>query len=646
MATDIWGIDDGHEDVLGNWRKTGEATRIAILKAMGVDPSNPLKSLRDSVRVLRPGQTFSLPGPSELTLEDGTCLPIEGLLPPDLPFGYHRLRGFDDEIPIEIIVSPGRCYLPANLRAWGWAVQLYSLRSAQSWGMGDLADLRRLARWSAKELGAGILLVNPLQAAAPAIPQNPSPYFPTSRLFLNPLYLRVEEVPGAGGAALDLERLNILGKALNREPRIDRDAVFRLKMEALDLLWPRFQGDQAFDRYCLEQGEALSGFAAFCVLAERYGQKWPRWPAEYRDPHSPAVGVFARENRDRVHFHQWLQWLLDRQLAGAAKELPLMQDLPIGFEPEGADSWVWQEVLASGATVGAPPDEYNTLGQDWGLPPFVPHKLRARAYEPFRRTIRAALSHGGGLRIDHVMGFFRLYWIPSGMGPSAGAYVRYPAEDLLAIVALESHRAKAIIGGEDLGTVEKVVKEQLLSHRILSYRLMWFEKELPATYPRMSLAAVTTHDLPTIAGLWSGFDLEKQHELGLNPNEKGMREIRDRLRSMTGLPGTAKVQDVIVRTHRLLAEVPCVLVTATLEDALAVKERPNMPNTTNEWPNWSIPLPIPLEEIESDPLVRQVAGQLQRKDSGRGRHRGHPRQKAERGGRKGPSFAGRKRSGG
>lgn len=610
MATDIWGIDDAYEDTLGKWRKTGEATRLAILKAMGVDPSAPAATIENPVRVLRPGQTFSLSGPAELTLEDGTRLPAEGRLPPDLPLGYHRLRVLAEEKQTQIIVSPGRCYLPASFRAWGWAVQLYSLRSAGSWGMGDLADLRRLARWSARELGADILLVNPLQAVAPTIPQNPSPYFPTSRLFRNLLYLRIEEVPGAAGAALDLERLSVLGKALNREPRIDRDAVFRLKMEALELLWPRFQEDEGFESYCLEQGEALGGFAVYCVLAERYRQRWSRWPAEYRDPHSPAVARFTRENRDRVRFHQWLQWLLDRQLAGAAKELPLMQDLPIGFDPEGADAWVWQDLLASDATVGAPPDEYNTLGQDWGLPPFVPHKLRAAAYEPFRRTIRAALHHAGGLRIDHVMGFFRLYWIPSGMGPSAGAYVRYPAEDLLAVIALESHRAKAIIGGEDLGTVEEVVKEQLLAHRILSYRLVWFEKELPATYPRMSLAAVTTHDLPTIAGLWSGFDLEKQHELGLNPNERGMREIRNRLRSMTGLPGTAKVADVIVRTHQLLAEAPSVVLTATLEDALAVKERPNMPNTTDQWPNWSIPLPAPLEDIQRNSLVREVARAL------------------------------------
>ncbi len=637
MATDIWGIDDGYEDALGKWRKTGEATRLAVLKAMGIDPYVPATPLENPVRVLRPGQTFSLSGPAELTLEDGTPLPVEGRLPPDLPFGYHRLRIFDREKPIQIIVSPGRCYLPPSFRAWGWAVQLYSLRSARSWGMGDLADLRQLARWSAAELGAGILLINPLQAAAPTLPQNPSPYFPSSRLFRNLLYLRVEEVPGAAGAALDLERLGNRGKALNREPRIDRDAVFRLKMEALELLWPLFQGDEGFECYCLEQGEALGSFAAYCVLAERYGQKWPQWPAEYRDPHSPAVGRFARDNRDRVRFYQWVQWLLDRQLAGSAKELPLIQDLPIGFDPEGADAWVWQEVLASDATVGAPPDEYNTLGQDWRLPPFVPHKLRAAAYEPFRRTIRAALRHAGGLRIDHVMGFFRLYWIPSGMGPSAGAYVRYPSEDLLAIVALESHRAKAIIGGEDLGTVEPVVKEQLSRHRVLSYRLVWFEKELPATYPRMSLAAVTTHDLPTIAGLWSGFDLEKQHELGLNPNEGGMWEIRDRLRSMTGLSGTAKVFDVIVRTHRLLAEAPSVVVTATLEDALAVKERPNMPNSVEEWPNWSIPLPILLEEIESDPLVRQVAGVLQRKGNGAGHRRGHSRPKAGKEGGQRPS---------
>ena len=612
MGTDIWGIDDEYEDALGRWHRISDSVRTAVREAMGIDPASPVPHSDPPVRVLRPGEVFSWRGEADLFLEDGTALRVKDRLPPDLPFGYHRLQPFRKRSPLHLIISPGKCFLPSHLRIWGWAVQLYSLRSARSWGMGDFADLRRLARWSARKLSAGILLLNPLCAATPGIPQNPSPYFPTSRLYRNLLYLRLEEVPGAREAGEDLERLAAMAKNLNTPDRIDRDAIYRLKMEGLESLWPGFQGDRRFDRYRSEQGEDLARFAIFCVLAERYGSRWSRWPAEYRHPDSSAVTRFARENDGRVRFHQWVQWLLDRQLQQAAKELPVMQDLPIGFDPEGADAWAWQDMLALGATVGAPPDEYNTLGQNWQLPPFIPHKVREAAYDPFRRTLRAVLSHAKGLRIDHVMGLFRLYWIPQGADPSAGAYVRYPAEDLLAILALESHRAQAVIVGEDLGTVEKVVKEQLTRHQILSYRLVWFEKEPPESYPELALAAVTTHDLPTVAGLWSGYDLEKQHELGLNPNERGIHEIRRRLASMTGI-STRDTADVIVRTHQLLAEAPSVIATAALEDALAVRDRPNMPNTTREWPNWSMPLPLPLEKIEKDPLVSRVAEAFQKR---------------------------------
>ena len=221
------------------------------------------------------------------------------------------------------------------------------------------------------------------------------------------------------------------------------------------------------------------------------------------------------------------------------RPLPVMQDLPIGVDPNGADAWVWQDLLATDVTVGAPPDEYNTLGQNWGLPPFVPHKLRAAAYQPFRHTIQATLRHAAGLRIDHVMGLFRLFWIPRETEPSLGAFVRYPADELLAILALESTRAQAFVVGEDLGTVEAEMRDQLDAHRLLSYRLLWFETEPPSGYPARALAAVTTHDLPTIAGLWSGADLQTQQELGLHPNTAGLQEIRQRLQEMTGLPDTA-----------------------------------------------------------------------------------------------------------
>jgi 4-alpha-glucanotransferase len=614
MSPDSWGIDDGYEDALGRWHTTPEATRSALLAAMGLDADGTRPPAGTSVRVLRPGQAMPLQRPAELRLEDGTVLGVNTTLPPDLPLGYHELLPLDGGgASVDLIVSPGQCYLPADRGLWGWSAQLYALRSRESWGIGDLADLRRLARWSSRAVGAGILLINPLHAATPGLPQQPSPYFPSSRRYRNPLYLHIEDVPGAIEAGTDLERLVKAGQALNCERRIDRDAIAGLKMQALERLWSRFPGDPLFERYCAEQGEDLRQFATFCVLAEHHGRRWRDWPEAYGRPDAPAVARFAADRADRVRFHQWLQWLLDAQLSRAAAELPLMQDLPIGVDPDGADAWAWQDLLATGVTVGVPPDEYNTLGQDWGLPPFVPQKLRTAAYRPFRQVIRATLRHAGGLRIDHVMGLFRLYWIPQSAGPRMGAFVRYPAEDLLAVVALESHRARAFIVGEDLGPVEEAAQAQLAAHRILSYRLLWFETGPPAQYPELALAAVTTHDLPTVAGLWNGADLQSQHDLGLRPNAAGLHEMRQRLRTMTGLPESAPVREVIVGAHRLLAEAPSMVVTATLEDAMAVEERPNMPNTSTEWPNWSLALPLPLEAFEVSPLARAIGEALRRR---------------------------------
>jgi 4-alpha-glucanotransferase len=593
MTTDAWGITDGFHDIAGAWRSTSDATRAVIRQAMGeIAPEPP------AVRVVREGTTPELQDPAELTLEDGAVLRVIGRLPSDLPLGYHRLRRLHDGHDVRLIVAPRRCHLPKGMKIWGWAAQLYAARSTESWGIGDLADLRRLARWSAEALGAGMLLINPLSAATPVAPLQASPYYPSSRRFRNPLYLRVEEVPGADTSRVDLEGLAAAGRALNAERRIDRDAVWALKIEALERLWASFGGDERFESYRREQGPALQEFATFCVLAGQYGAGWQGWPTEYRRPDSAAVARFATERADRIAFHEWLQWTFDEQLGRAAQALRLMQDLPIGVDPGGADAWAWQDVLTTAASVGAPPDQFITAGQDWGLPPFIPHRLAARGYEPFIQTLRAALSHAGGLRIDHVMGLFRLFWVPRGLTPHEGAYVRYPADDLLAIVALESQRASAIIVGEDLGTVEAGVREQLAEHVILSYRVVWFEPELPARYPELALAAVTTHDLPTIAGLWTGADIQAR---------TGFAEVRERLRQMTNLAEDTPAEEVVVRLHERLAEAPSVIVTPTLEDALAVAERPNMPGTVNEWPNWSLALPGPLETIEQAPLPRAIA---------------------------------------
>jgi len=599
-AASRWGVDEGYEDARGGWRVAPPATVEAIVASMSGGDGQASPPLSPVVFV-GPGRPAAPPvdGPARLVLEDGTQLDVDGALPADLPLGYHCLTRLEDGRQTTVVAGPGRACLPANVPAWGWAVQLYGLRSSRSWGIGDL--------------GAGLLLVNPLHVALPGLPQTASPYFPSSRRFRNPLYLRVEDVPGAADLGSELDDLAAAGRALNCEPRIDRDAVFRLKTDALDRLWRRFPGDPAFDRFCEEEGASLEGFATFSVLATTHGRGWQNWPEGLRHPDRPDVAAFKHEHADEVRFHQWLQWLVDGQLRAASTALPVVHDLAVGVDPDGVDAWLWQDSFALGMKVGAPPDEFNTQGQDWGLPPFDPWKLRSAAYLPFVQTIRAALRHAGGLRLDHVMGLFRLFWIPQGVSAAEGAYVRYPAADLLDIVALESHRAGAYVVGEDLGTVEPRVRAELADRNVLSYRLLWFEDGPPEGYPAQALAAVTTHDLPTVAGLWTGSDLDDQRSIGLQPNEEATEAIRRRLADTLGLEDDARPDEVVAGTCELLARAPSMLLTAALDDALAVKERPNMPGTTDEWPNWSIPLPLPLEEIEDDPRPRRMADLLRRR---------------------------------
>ena len=547
-------------------------------------------------------------GPAEIRLEDGTSLTVERWLPPNVPVGYHVIRRRGARA-MRLIVAPRACYLPGDYEAWGWAIQLYAARSRRSWGIGDLADLRHLNTWASRDR-AGIVLINPLASATPLLPQQPSPYFPTSRRFRNPLYLRVEEMDGAGEAG-DLTALECEARSLNHQRLIDRDGVYRLKMQAFEKLWSRVRrrADEGFDRYVREIGEPLFTYATFCALAERFDGGWHSWPPAYRKPDAPLVRRATSDPRvgDRIRFHAWLQYQIDRQLANAARVLPTMQDLPIGFDPDGADAWAFQDVLAQGVSVGAPPDEFNTKGQNWGLPPFVPYRLRDAGYDPFIQTIRACLRHAGGLRIDHVMGLFRLFWIPSDMEPKDGVYVRNPADDLLAIVAIESQRARAVIVGEDLGTVEDDVRARLMERSVLSYRLLWFERDHPRKFPREALAAITTHDLPTVAGLWTSSDLEAQKRLHLAPNEKGTRAIQRRVRALTHAGPHTPVPRVIASLYGALAEAPSRIVTATLDDAMAVEERPNMPASGDQWPNWSLALPEPIESLETNSLARQIA---------------------------------------
>jgi 4-alpha-glucanotransferase len=616
------GIQPAYEDALGNRHaapaETIQAIEAAIFGRRARDGAAethtqhwdaPERRRRTIVTTERSALEV---GPSEIRLEDGSTLTLDRVLPRQLPTGYHEIqqRG---RPPASLIVAPPVCYLPQAFRAWGWAIQLYAARSRRSWGIGDLGDLRWLGRWAAKQ-EAGFALINPLAAATPTLPQQPSPYYPSSRRFRSLLYLRIEEVDGARSVQ-GLAALAAKGRALNSEREIDRDAIFRLKSAALERIWKQLRNrdDRQFERFRREQA-GLQQFAAFCALAERFGPGWANWPQEFRHPDSGAIARTARESAmaDRIRFHEWSQYQIDRQLARASAVMPVMQDLPIGFDAGGADGWAFQDVLAQGISVGAPPDEFNTKGQDWGLPPFVPDRLRDAGYAPFVQTIRACLRHAGGLRIDHAMGLFRLFWIPVGAEPSDGAYVRGHGSDLLSIVALESQRAKAVIVGEDLGTVEDEAREQLAARHILSYRLLWFEKTPPSRFPERALAAVTTHDLPTVAGLWSDTDVKAQKRLGLSPNEAGTAEIKARIRRLTRSGPDTPVIDVIARVHEALGRAPSRLVTATLDDAMAVEERPNMPATTDEWPNWRFALPRPIESLARSPLAQRIAKALRR----------------------------------
>lgn len=606
------GIQTDYVDALGNRHAPPSETIRAIEQALdGTGRKDGKAAPAATTVVVTEGMRLEV-GPSEIRLEDGSTLAVDRTLPSDLPAGYHQIQRRGGT-PAPLIVAPAVCHLPRSFRTWGWAIQLYAARSRRSWGIGDLADLRWLGRWAASQ-GAGIALINPLAAPTPVLPQQPSPYFPSSRRFRSPLYLRIEEVDGAHGVS-GLAALAAKGRALNRAREINRDAIFRIKTGALERIWNHARGhaDPRFDRFRREQS-GLEQFATFCALAERFRTGWHQWPEALRHPASAAVAKAAGERpmRDRILFHQWVQYQIDRQLARASAAMPVMQDLPIGFDADGADAWAFQDVLASDISVGAPPDEFNTKGQDWGLPPFVPDKLRDTGYEPFVQTIRACLRHAGGLRIDHVMGLFRLFWIPAGAEPKDGAYVRSHPADLLAIVALESQRANAVIVGEDLGTVEEEAREQLTARHILSYRLLWFEKPPPSRFPERALAAVTTHDLPTIAGLWTGGDLEAQKRLGLSPNEAGTAAIKARIRRLTRSPVNARVEDVIVRVHEALGHARSRIVTGTLDDAMAVAERPNMPATTEEWPNWRLALPHPIESLSKSTLARRIAHALNR----------------------------------
>ncbi|MEP6648715.1 MAG: 4-alpha-glucanotransferase [Lapillicoccus sp.] len=578
-------------------------------------------------------------------------------LPWNLPLGWHTLVAHVDAEPMDptsttaiVAVTPHRLALPESLderRAVGVATQLYQVRSSCSWGVGDLADLAELGTWASEQHAADFVLVNPLHAAEPIARMEPSPYLPTTRRFLNPLYLRVEDVPELQDLdPADVARIEALaghGRALNEVDGIDRDGSWELKRAALGLLHSGGRSvdrEAAYAQFLADEGEGLIAYATWCALAEAHGLPAVSWPEELRDPHGDGVGRWREDHADQVDLHCWLQWLLAEQvrwvqtaLRASGMRVGLLEDLAVGVHTQGSDAWSLSDVLALGVSVGAPPDQFNQLGQRWDQPPWRPDRLAEQGYRPFRDMVRTALRDSGGVRIDHVIGLFRLWWIPRGMTPDQGTYVRYDHEALVGILALEAQRAGAVIIGEDLGVVEPSTREYLQSRGVLGTSILWFERDEmgplePERYRSLCLAAVTTHDLPPTAGYLELEHVAVRERLGLltrSVDDERAVEVAAQASvtawlTLRGLlePG-ASVDDTVVALHRWLCETPSRMLVVALADLVGDRRGVNQPGTLDEYPNWRVPLTdadgrlVRLEDVTSgsaEGLASRVFGAL------------------------------------
>ncbi|MEV8513572.1 4-alpha-glucanotransferase [Dactylosporangium sp. NPDC051484] len=513
--------------------------------------------------------------------------------------------------------------LPEAPRTWGWMIQLYGMRSAGSWGVGDFADLAEFARWAAST-GAGAVLVNPLHAVAPVEEMPASPYSPSSRRFVNPLYLRVAALPEYLAAPDELRaRVDALRPVTLQEPGAPDDLVdygeaWRAKRAALELLFA------AAEPPIVDVAPALRDFATYTALAQVHGADWRDWPEPLRRP-GPAA--YAAADPRRVAFHVWLQRRCAEQLeaagaAAAGMAVGIVHDLAVGIDPGGADAWTLQDVIARGARVGAPPDAFNQQGQDWGLATWRPDRLAATGYAAYRDLLRGVLAHAGGLRVDHVAGLWRLWWIPPGHGAAKGAYVHYDAEAMLGVLIEEAVRAGAVVVGEDLGTVEPVVTSTLRRRNILGSAVLWFTRDddgafvPPERWPENAMASISTHDLPTATGFLTGEHVLARAEAGVlggDARDEWVAAGRERaalldLLDAEGLTGPDSTdEDIVLAMHRLLARTPCRILLASPYDVLGETRQPNLPGTTGQYPNWRIPLPLPLEELTTDPRMLRIA---------------------------------------
>jgi 4-alpha-glucanotransferase len=583
-------------------------------------------------------------------------LPIPGAA---LEPGYHSLHvaieraGRHQEARQALIVAPSRCTTVADQigdhRAFGLWTNLYSVRSAGAWGTGDIGDLRCLLEFSAQQ-GAAFVGVNPLHALWNR-GEHISPYAPVSRLFRSLVYLEIAAVPELDSCAAARERIASPEFArelehLRAATHLDYERVVNAKRAVLELLHRTFAAQQrdadaprgrAYQRHLEHGGRALRDFATFVALAEHLGSTsqeagWRSWPPQYRHPDSAAVQRFREGHSESVDFHCWVQFELDRQLratagTGRALGLPIgiYGDLAIGSSAGGSDTWAFPDLFADGSNVGAPPDEFAKSGQDWGFPPIDPHRLRAQSYGYWIRMLRSAFAHTGALRIDHIMGLFRLYWIPAGCPATEGAYVRYPAADLLGILALESQRAGALVIGEDLGTVPRGLAARLARWGILSSRVLYFERRggsfRPSKrYSRRALVTAHTHDLAPLAGFLSGRDLQLRREAGQIASDEELQTLqRQRGRDCDALrrrlvredllpsddPSPPRPDQFAASVTAFLCRTPAPLVGLSLDDLVGETEPVNLPGVAaSHHRSWRRRMRAPLDQLPSNPLVR------------------------------------------
>ena len=704
------GIAAAYDDVEGRRHETGDATRERLLAAMGFAVADDAAAraelaaleARERARLLAPtrvaidgergegapGEVLARVDPAAaggaiewalaLEHEDGTVARAGGrgradgdgtlrlALPGAPPTGYHALRlvvrdgGGEHAATQRLIVVPPRCADPAarlaGQRVVGLTANLYTVRSARNWGVGDVADLRALLAL-ARDAGAAFVGVNPLHALRNA-DGDISPYSPVSRLWRNPIYLDVETVPelvadephaAAARALLARDDFRRRVAALRDGTHVDYPGTMACKSAVLELLHRAFRAGgegarRAYADWVRAAGAPLERFATFRALDERLRPEgagwWREWPAELQDPRSAAVARFRAEHEERVDFHRWCQWALDRQLADAAADaralgLPvgLYQDLAIGASPAGSDVWSEPDLFLRGVSVGAPPDPLGPEGQNWGLPPIDPRRLQERGYDYWVALVRAAMAHAGALRIDHVLGLFRQFWIPEGMRGADGAYVRFPTDDLLGILALESARAGALVVGEDLGTVPPEVPPSLARWGVLSSKVLYFERDgdgsfrPPRRYPAMALATVNTHDLAPVAGWWRGRDVELRVAVGQVAADDAERVRGERARERwlllrllcdeglldpAVLAGEAPLpEEAAVRAllHTLLRRTPSWMVGLSLDDLAGEVEPVNLPGVgLDGFASWSRRMRLPLERLRTDPAVRLALG--------------------------------------